>query len=82
MTLPLFRPGLAIAVLAALVAPVALGGCTSLPSVQPWEKGVLARPEMGFEGDRLDNAFTEHTYNSKEAASGGTGVGGGGCGCN
>jgi hypothetical protein len=50
--------------------------------VQPWEKGTLAKPEMTFEGDPLDNAFTEHIYSSKEGASGGSGVGGGGCGCN
>ena len=57
-------------------------GCALITPVQAWEKGVLARPEMTFEGDRLDAAFTEHTYFSKEAASGGAGVGGGGCGCN
>ena len=56
--------------------------CASLKKVQPWEKGNLAKPEMTFEGDALDNAFTEHTYFSKEGASGGVGVGGGGCGCN
>lgn len=61
---------------------LAASGCTAIPSVQPWEKGFLAKPEMTFERDRLDAAFTEHTYFSKEAASGGTGVGGGGCGCN
>ena len=38
--------------------------------------------KMTFEGDRLDDAYTEHSYFSKEAASGGAGVGGGGCGCN
>ena len=56
--------------------------CASLKKVQPWEKGNLAKPEMTFEGDALDNAFTEHTYFSKEGASGGVGVGGGGCGGN
>lgn len=61
---------------------LASSGCTSVPSVQPWEKGFLSRPEMTFERDKLDAAFTEHTYFSKEAASGGAGVGGGGCGCN
>ncbi len=59
-----------------------LGGCSHVEQVQAWEKGILAKPEMTFEGDRLDNNFTEHTYSSKEAASGGAGVGGGGCGCN
>ena len=57
-------------------------GCTSLGQVSPWEKGHLAKPEMGFDADRLDAGFVEHIYSSKEAAAGGFGVGGGGCGCN
>ncbi len=60
----------------------ALGGCSALPTVNPWEKGNLARPEMTFETDPLESRYLEHIYASKEAASGGTGVGGGGCGCN
>lgn len=60
----------------------ALTACGLAQSVQPWEKGNLAKPEMTFAGDRQDAAFTEHIYSSKEAASGGAGVGGGGCGCN
>ena len=50
--------------------------------VRPWEKGHLAKPHMTFESDALDSAYKEHTYFSKEGASGGGGVGGGGCGCN
>lgn len=65
-----------------VVLLASLSGCALIQPVQPWEKGILAKPEMTFEGDRLDSNFTEHTYFSKEAASGGTGVGGGGCGCN
>jgi len=59
-----------------------ISGCSSIEPVQPWEKGILSRPEMTFNTDSLDTAFTEHVYFSKEAASGGAGVGGGGCGCN
>jgi hypothetical protein len=59
-----------------------LTSCTSTQAVQPWEKGFLAKPEMTFEEDALEKNFTEHTYFSKEGASGGSGVGGGGCGCN
>lgn len=64
-----------------LVLAAALGGCAIQP-VAPWQKGVLAKPAMGFEADRLEAAFAEHIYTSKEAASGGAAVGGGGCGCN
>ncbi|GGD00409.1 DUF4266 domain-containing protein [Undibacterium terreum] len=63
-------------------ALTALSGCASISTVQPWEKGTLARPEMTFGGDKLEARFNEHIYTSREAASGGSSVGGGGCGCN
>lgn len=66
----------------AMAVPLLLSACAQPPSVQAWEKGNLARPEMAIVTDRLDVKFMEHTYFSKEAASGGSGVGGGGCGCN
>ena len=65
-----------------LMSMLGLSGCTLGTAVQPWEKETLARPEMTFEGDKLDKAYTEHLYSSKEGASGGAGFGGGGCGCN
>ena len=69
-------------ILIALCATVAgLSGC-ALPPVQAWEKGQLARSDMLMQGDPLGTRFNEHIYTSKEAASGGSAVGGGGCGCN
>jgi opacity protein-like surface antigen len=66
-----------------VVAVAALAsGCSSMPKVQPWEKGNLANKEMAFDPDTLETRFADHTYFSKEGASGGAGVGGGGCGCN
>jgi len=50
--------------------------------VQPWEGGRLAQPQMALEGDALLSAMDQHVYTSKEAASGGIGPAGGGCGCN
>jgi hypothetical protein len=61
---------------------LALTGCSAMPSVQPWQKGNLAKRDMAFDTDVLDARFMDHTYFSKEGASGGAGVGGGGCGCN
>ena len=58
-----------------------LAGCSFAPP-KPWEKGQLARPEMTMSADPLDERFVQHIYSSKEAASGGYGVGGGGCGRN
>jgi hypothetical protein len=60
-------------------ASLALAGCAT---VQPWEKGNLAKPAMTFGGDWLETRYADHVYTSREAASGGAGVGGGGCGCN
>lgn len=59
----------------AVSALMVLAGCGLVKPVQPWEKGTLARPEMTFEGDKLDAKFTEHIYGSKEGASGGAGIG-------
>jgi Domain of unknown function (DUF4266) len=64
-----------------IVAAVTVSGCAMQPP-QAWEKGNLARREMTMENDPLDQAFSQHVYFSKESASGGYGVGGGGCGCN
>jgi len=50
--------------------------------VQPWERGRLAQPQMALEQDALMASIDDHTYTSKEAASGGIGPAGGGCGCN
>ena len=68
-------------VLAAVLACVALAGCSSI-GVKPWEREVLAKPEMALDDYPVDLAFDEHLFFSKEAASGGRGFGGGGCGCN
>jgi hypothetical protein len=64
---------------AVLAVLLVLGACGQ---VQPWQKGMLAKPEMAFDGDALEARFNQHIYFSKENASGGYGVGGGGCGCN
>jgi hypothetical protein len=70
----------AICVISGL-AMLMLGGCVS--PVQPWEKSTLAESAMKPAGTvpalvRIDG----HIYYSREAVRGGTGVGGGGCGCN
>ena len=49
---------------------------------RPWEKDLMARPEMQVAAYPLLTAADEHVYFSKEASSGGRGFAGGGCGCN
>ena len=60
---------------------VLLTACTSM-GVEPWERDLLAKDSMQLVPDYFDNFYDEHIYFSKEASSGGQGVGGGGCGCN
>ena len=54
-------------------------GCAN---VKPWEREALADPIMQPGRNPMGAAQLEHIYFSREAASGGSSVGGGGCGCN
>ncbi len=56
-------------------------GCTSM-GVKPWERDLLAQKKMQLDPYPLDTFIDEHIYFSKENSSGGSGIGGGGCGCN
>ena len=59
----------------------ACAACASI-GPRPWEKDLMARPEMQLAPNPLQTAADEHVYFSKEASSGGRGFAGGGCGCN
>ena len=64
-----------------LLTLVGLSGCSSW-GVQPWERDVLAQEKMQLDPYPVDTYLDEHIYTSREASSGGRGIGGGGCGCN
>jgi hypothetical protein len=61
---------------------LALGLNAGCQAVKPWQRGTLADYTMRGDRDPLGAAQLEHVYFSREMASGGQGVGGGGCGCN
>lgn len=71
-----------------MLSGIMLTGCETFSNVtvkedvQPWQKGILAQQVMQFPSDDMHAFSDEHIYFSKEASSGGNGVGGGGCGCN
>ena len=66
--------------LAALAAIAGLlAGCAT---VQPWQRKTLADYTMRSDRDPIGESITDHIFFSREMASGGKGVGGGGCGCN
>jgi hypothetical protein len=74
---PIYRLTLIVSSLS--LAAVTFTGCKT---VDPWERGILAEQFMNPDRDPLRNALAEHMWFSREAASGGRGIGGGGCGCN
>jgi hypothetical protein len=43
----------------ALLATASLSGCTA---VKPWERDLLARPDMAWEPDPLESARHGHVY--------------------
>ena len=59
--------------------PLLLCQCTQ---VLPWQRGKLADYTMRPDREPLAMALGEHIFFAREAASGGRGIGGGGCGCN
>lgn len=67
-----------IPILIILIFGMLLSGCTN---VKPWQKGNFAKRQMSLDLDPLKSRFMRHTYESKEAASGGYGFSVVGCGC-
>lgn len=66
-----------------ILAAAGLSGCaTQAVRVKPWQRQYLADSTMDPNRDPLGTAMMDHVYFSREAASGGRGVGGAGCGCN
>lgn len=69
------------ALLCLLPVAIALAG-TGCETVEPWDRGTMSDYTMRSDRDPLADTFYEHVYFTREGASGGRGVGGGGCGCN
>jgi hypothetical protein len=74
---------LPLRLLLALAATCTLGACAMPePWVKPYERERLASPVMRPQRDGLSAKHLEHVHDVREGARGGTGVQGGGCGCN
>ena len=65
--------------LLACATVVLLAGCAT---TKPWQRELLARPEMAPDPDGDRAALFHHFLGTREGAVGGFGGGGGGCGCN
>ena len=66
-------------VLLGLACLLLLAGCAT---VKPEQRAVLADPTMQFDADGKHEAPLRHALENREGSMGGTGVQGGGCGCN
>lgn len=70
-------------ILAAIALAVSMmAGTAGCAAVQPWQRGTLSDYTMRPDRDPLTDTLREHVHFTREAAAGGRGVGGGGCGCN
>ncbi len=65
--------------LIALISCLTLCQCEHVPLMK---RGTLADFRMEPDRDPLWTSLREHVFFSREAASGGRSIGGGGCGCN
>jgi hypothetical protein len=66
----------------AWMAALSLAANAGCATVEPWERGTLAKPAMTTEDPPHETAQKLRTYSAKEGGAAATGVGGGGCGCN
>jgi hypothetical protein len=63
----------------ALVFLALVSGCAT---VAPQQRAILADPTMQFAAEAKHDAALRHAIENREGSMGGTGVSGGGCGCN
>ncbi len=64
---------------AVLLSLVSLSGCAT---VAPQQRAILADPTMQFDAEAKHDAALRHALENREGSMGGSGVSGGGCGCN
>lgn len=62
-----------------LLALLTLPACAT---VAPQQRAILADPTMQFDAEAKHDAALHHAMENREGSMGGTGVAGGGCGCN
>ena len=70
-----------LALVLLFILAAAISGCASM-QVKPWDRDLLAEPQMSFNAEPMLSALDEHIYFSKEGSLGGQDASGGGCGCN
>ena len=51
-----------------LIMILSMSTLNSCQQVRAWERGMLARPEMGWDSDPLGGLLQDHIFFSKEAS--------------
>ena len=64
---------------ASMVLGASALGCAT---VAPQQRAILADPTMQFDAEGKHDSALRHAIDNREGSMGGTGVSGGGCGCN
>jgi Domain of unknown function (DUF4266) len=72
-------PSCLLRVAVIVVVALASVGCATLA---PQQRAILADPTMQFDAEAKHEAALHHALDNREGSMGGTGVSGGGCGCN
>jgi hypothetical protein len=72
-------PSFLLRVGAVLALVAGSAGCATLA---PQQRAILADPTMQFDAEARHEASLHHALDNREGSMGGTGVSGGGCGCN
>jgi hypothetical protein len=65
-----------------ILLPLLLSGLTGCATLAPQQRAILADPSMQFDAEAKHEAAFRHAIDNREGSMGGTGVAGGGCGCN
>ena len=68
-----------VGLMALALGAVLSAGCVTVHAQQ---RAVLADPVMQFDGEPRSEALRVHAIENREGSFGGSGVAGGGCGCN
>lgn len=69
-------------VVRALLIGAVVTASTGCATVQPWDRGRLAKPCMQLDPEPESTLIEQHVYQYREGSAGGYGGLGGGCGCN
>jgi Domain of unknown function (DUF4266) len=72
-------PWCLLGVVAMVLAALSSAGCATLA---PQQRAILADPTMQFDAEARHEGPLHHALDNREGSMGGTGVSGGGCGCN